>query len=280
MGKETVLQLAKHQPQKIFLAARTESKATEAINSINNQLQEKVDIEWVPLDLMSLPSVKSAASTVACKSDRLDVLILNAGVMALPPGKTEAGFDNQLGTNHVGHHLLTKLLMPTLQKTAEKSGSDVRVVTLSSEAWNLAPSFETIVNTDKLCKTSPWSRYGASKAANILFASELARRYPFLTSISLHPGIIMTDLHGASNASYSIISLGMRLVSPFIAQDVPHGALNSLYLAAGAKKEELKNGGYYTPVGKVQPSNKWAKDKNAGSRLWDWTEGELKKAGY
>ena len=229
---------------------------------------------------MSLPSVKSAAETVSSKSDCLDILVLNAGVMALPPGKTEAGFDNQLGTNHVGHHLLTKLLIPTLQKTAEKSGSDVRVVTLSSEAFNLAPSFETVINTEKLCATSPWTRYGASKAANILFAAEVARRYPFLTSTSLHPGIIMTDLHSPSQGSNSLISIGMKFAMPFIGQDVPHGALNSLWLAAGAKKEALTSGGYYTPVGKLQPGNKWSKDQNAGSRLWDWTEAELKKVGY
>lgn len=243
-------------------------------------MTEKVDIEWLPLDLMSLPSVKAAAETVNSKSDRLDVLILNAGIMATPPKKTDAGFDDQLGTNHVGHHLLTKLLLPTLKKTADLPNSDVRVLSVSSEAYNLAPGFETIISTEKLCATSPWTRYGASKAANILFASELARRQPKLFSGSLHPGIIMTDLHGPSQESFSLMTMGMKLVTPFIGQDVPHGALNSLYLAAGAKREELKNGAYYTPVGKAHPGNKFAKDVNAGSRLWDWTEAELAKRGY
>ena len=90
----------------------------------------------------------------------------------------------------------------------------------------------------------------------------------------------MTDLHTPGQSSNSLIGMGMKLAAPFIAQDVPHGALNSLYLGAGAKKEELTNGGYYTPVGKLQARNKWSKDSNMGVRLWDWTEAELKKAGY
>jgi NAD(P)-dependent dehydrogenase (short-subunit alcohol dehydrogenase family) len=250
----------------------------EAINSINSQITEKVDIEWLPLDLTSLPSIKTAAEKVISKTDRLDILILNAGIMAVPYGKTEAGFEIQLGTNHVGHFLLTKLLMPTLQKTAT-AGSDVRVVTVSSEAHNLAPGLETIVNTEKLCNTSPWTRYGASKAGNIMFASGLAKKYPNLTSTSIHPGVIMTDLHGPSRQSNSLISVGTRLVAPFIAQDVPHGALNQLW-AATTKKEDIENGGYYTPVGKLQSTLKLSKDENTIQRFWDWTESELAKVGY
>lgn len=279
IGKETVLQLAKHNPQKIFLAARTESKAKDAIASIKSQISEDVDIEHLPLDLSSLPSIKDAADRVISRSDRLDILVLNAGIMAVPPGKTASGQDIQLGTNHVGHFLLTKLLLPTLTRTAERYNPDVRVLSVSSEAWNMAPNLDTILSTERLTATGPWTRYGASKAANIMFASELARRYPTLTSVSLHPGIIKTDLYLPSTGANLIVKYGLMVVGPLMFQNVPTGASNQLWLAAGAKKEELVNGAYYTPVGKLR-QNKWALDADAGKRLWEWTEQELKTAGY
>jgi NAD(P)-dependent dehydrogenase (short-subunit alcohol dehydrogenase family) len=279
IGKETVLQLAKHHPQKIFLAARTESKGRDAIASIKSQTPQDVDIEYLPLDLASLPSVKNAAEQVTKSADRLDILILNAGIMAVPAGKTAAGQDIQLGTNHVGHFLLTKLLLPTLQRTAKELNPDVRVVSVSSEAWNLAPNLDTILSTEKLTAQSPWTRYAASKAANIMFAAELARRYPSLTSVSVHPGLIKTDLYIPNTKSNPIMRYGSMIIGPLIFQNTQAGALNQLWVAAGSKKEQLQNGGYYTPVAKFH-KNKWATDANAGKKLWEWTEKELTTAGY
>jgi NAD(P)-dependent dehydrogenase (short-subunit alcohol dehydrogenase family) len=108
--------------------------------------------------------------------------------MAVPPSKTNEGFEIQLGTNHVGHALLTKLLLPTLEMTVAEHNPDVRVVVVASNAYSFAPNIDTILSTEKLCETGPLTRYGASKAANVLFAAELARRYPSLTAVSLHPG--------------------------------------------------------------------------------------------
>jgi len=275
-----VLQLAKHQPQKIYLAARTASKAQGAIASIKSQISEDVDIEHLPLDLSSLKSIKSAADHVDSQNDRLDILVLNAGIMAVPPGKTETGHDIQLGTNHIGHFLLTKLLLPKLQHTAKQSGSDVRVISVSSEAWNLAPSFDTIISTEKLCKTNPWTRYGASKASNIMFAAELARRYPNLTAVSVHPGLIKTDLYLPNQKSNWIMRYGMSAFGPLMFQDVPYGALNQLWAAAGVPNSKLSNGAYYTPVGSLKAGNQWATNEKYGKQLWEWTENELATAGY
>ncbi|RMD42902.1 hypothetical protein DV735_g2220, partial [Chaetothyriales sp. CBS 134920] len=248
LGKETVLQLAKHRPQKIFLAARSESKAQEAIADISKQLQDKVDIEWLPLDLASLASVKTAAERVAAKTDRLDLLVLNAGIMAVPPGKTDAGFEIQLGTNH---------------------------------AFNFGPAtLDGITDQEKLSASNTVVRYGASKTANILFAAELARRYPAFTSVSLHPGVIRTNLYASATTYGTLMSTFLNYALPWISKDVPEGALNQLYLSAGAAKDQIVNGSYYTPVGKLQAGNKWAKDADAGKRLWEWTEAELAKLGY
>ncbi|KAI1617734.1 short-chain dehydrogenase/reductase [Exophiala viscosa] len=279
LGKETILQLAKHNPHKIFMASRTESKARDAIASIKSQISQDVDIEYLQLDLASLPSIKKAADQVTTRTDRLDILVLNAGIMAVPSAKTAAGQEIQLGTNHVGHFLLTKLLLPTLDHTAKKNSPDVRIISLSSAAWQMAPNIDTIVSTEKLLAQKPWTCYGASKAANVMFAAELARRYPQFTSVSLHPGMIKTDLYTPNLEVNPLVRYGSLLMGGLIFQTIEAGALNQLWLAAGARKEEIKNGQFYTPVGKVN-NNKWATDAKDGKRLWEWTEQELKNAGY
>jgi len=242
-------------------------------------VKSDVDIKYLPLDLTSLESIKGAAQTFTSQSSRLDVLILNAGIMAVPEGKTSSGFEIQLGTNHVGHFYLTKLLLPTLRKTASEPGSDVRVVSLTSEAHNLAPSFDTILSHKKLNASGPWTRYGASKASNIMFAAELARRHPELKAVSVHPGIIATDLYISTKKSNIVMRYGTWLFGSFMGT-VETGAYNQLWAGVGAKREDLVNGGYYTPVGRLQTGNKWAKSTDYGKRLWDWTEAELVQAGF
>ncbi|PKX91177.1 dehydrogenase with different specificitie [Aspergillus novofumigatus IBT 16806] len=278
LGKESILQLAKHNPEKIFLAARSKAKAESAISSLKGQLSNNVNIAWLPLDLTSVQSIKDAAQQFCAQSSRLDILMLNAGVMALPPGETEMGHEIQLGTNHTGHFLLTKLLLPTLLRTAQEPNSDVRVVSLSSIGHNLAPSFETIVDQDKLKRVHTNLRYGASKAANILFAAELARRFPSITSVSVHPGIIFTDLYGPASEFSTVAALSSKLLSIF-GTPVRAGAYNQLWAAAGAKKQDLVNGAYYVPVGKLKAHNEYTKNEEQGRRLWDWTEAELHKFG-
>lgn len=277
LGKETVVQLARHNPKKIFLGARSEAKAEEAIKSVKSSVPNDVEISWIPLDLMSGKSIKNAAEQVNAQSSRLDVLILNAGVMALPPGETEMGHEIQLGTNHTGHFYLTKLLLPTLLKTAEEPGSDVRVVSLASVGHIFAPAFEKIVDQEKLKKVSTMARYGASKAANILFAAEMSRRYPSITSVAVHPGVIITKLYDALNSHSMVLALGSKFLR-FSGSTVYQGACNSLWAAVGAKKEELTNGGYYVPVGILKRRNKLACNEDMGKRLWEWTELELTKA--
>jgi NAD(P)-dependent dehydrogenase (short-subunit alcohol dehydrogenase family) len=278
LGKESILQLAKHNPEKIFLGARSKTKAESAISSLKGQLSNNVNITWLPLDLTSVQSIKEAVQQFSAQSSRLDILMLNAGVMALPPGETEMGHEIQLGTNHTGHFLLTKLLLPTLLKTAQEPNSDVRVVSLSSIGHNLAPPFETILDQNKLKRVHTNLRYGASKAANILFAAELARRFPSITAVSVHPGIIFTDLYGPASEGSTIAALSSKLLSIF-GTPVPAGAYNQLWAAAAAKKQDLVNGAYYVPVGKLKAHNKYTKNEEQGRRLWDWTEAELHKFG-
>ena len=110
LGKETVLQLANHSPSQLYLAARTQSKAEAAIRDIKATVPN-ANITFLELDLASLKSVQRASETFLASSDRLDLLINNAGIMAQPEGLTTDGYELQFGTNHMGHALLTKRLL-------------------------------------------------------------------------------------------------------------------------------------------------------------------------
>ncbi|KAL2866672.1 uncharacterized protein BJX67DRAFT_388438 [Aspergillus lucknowensis] len=243
LGKETILQLAKHRPSRIYLAARTESKAQNAIASITESLPSPVDIRHIPLNLASFASVRAAAKQFQSESDHLDILILNAGTMGNPPSLTADGYEIHFGTNHIGHFLLTQLLLPTLRATA-----DARVVTVSSLSNSTAPPYETMISTPELMKHGWPTRYGASKAANILFAAELARRYPEILSVSLHPGTVASDLYQHSRDASFLGGLAFAVMSKLFFRGVQSGALNQIW-AASVPKEELVNGGYYVPIG-------------------------------
>ena len=199
LGKESVLQLAKHQPREIFLAARTSSKAEAAIAEIKEAVPD-CRLTHLHLDLTSFASIKKAADEFVSRSDRLDILLNNAGIMAMPYSTTQEGYEIQFGTNHLGHALLTKLLLPTLLKTAEEPDADVRVINVSSEGHQLAPGPGIVYDQAELENWSTWRRYGQSKLANIYHARELATRYPTITATSLHPGVIITDLYRVSVA--------------------------------------------------------------------------------
>lgn len=279
LGKETIRQLAKYNPSRIYLASRSEEKGNDAAASIKSELATPVDIRVVKLDLASFESIHAAAERFISDCDRLDTLILNAGIMASPPGRTESGHEIQFGTNHIGHFLLVQLLLPTLLKTAASTSlptSDVRVITVSSVGHQMAPPFSTMLSTSALSQESTWKRYGASKAANILFASELARRHPEITSVSLHPGTVSTDLYRSiENRGNQFVRHGIELFKPMILQDVQIGALNQIW-AAIADREHLINGAYYVPVG--EPIEKqYTTDADMGRKLWEWTEGEIQE---
>ncbi|KAM3415576.1 Retinol dehydrogenase 12 [Cercospora zeina] len=271
LGKETVLQLAKHNPQQVFLAARTPSKAEDAIADIKTRVPH-ANVSYIKLDLTSLASVKEAAEEFKARSDRLDILINNAGIMAVPYSKTKDGYEIQFGTNHVGHSLLTKLLLPTLLKTADQPDSDVRIINVSSAGHMMAPGI--VYDQDQLESYITHRRYGQSKLANLLHARELQRRYPQITTTSVHPGVIITDLYASQMQTSVLVRIALPLMKPFTL-DVPGGAKNQLW-AATADKKEVASSYYWTPVGSKSGGSFWYAAKPAlAKELWDWTENEL-----
>lgn len=273
--------LAQHNPSKIYCAARTEEKALKTIQELKEQ-QPNAAIEFLKLDLTDLKSVQEAARTFTAKESRLDILFLNAGIMATPPGQTKEGYEIQFGTNHVGHALLTKLLLPTLLKTAEQPGADVRTIWLSSRGHMLPPSPPIVfdkVKTD-MADYFTWKRYGQSKLSNLLYASQMAKHYPQITSVALHPGMVDTPLYQAFFGNSWLIQKGMaaaKAVLRGIYLSVEDGARNQIW-AATAPKDQLTNGAYYDPVGIEGQRSAASRDEKLGEELWNWTEKEL--AGY
>lgn len=278
LGLESIRQLAAHNPSRIYLASRTPSKGRAAVEEVK-QAAPSTDIVYLPLDLSSFDSISNAAKEFTSGSRRLDLLLNNAGVMALPSGRTQEGYEIQLGTNHVGHALLTRLLMPTLLETAKQPDSDVRIINLTSEAHNFARSADILCDQAKLETQGTWARYGYSKLANILFSRELSKRYPSITSVAVHPGIIKSDLWAPNAQSNSIMRYIMQGTLVLTGQSVQEGARNQLWGVA-SKKEEVVSGTYYKPIGSASNGNALAQDSELAAKLWQWTENELESKGF
>ena len=281
LGASSLSFLASHSPAHIFFSGRNKARANDLISKVA-QASPSTKVTFVECDLASLASVQSAAKQILSSTDRLDVLMCNAGIIATPNDMSKDGYELQFATNHLGHALLMKLLLPLMLETASQSNADVRIVNLSSVAYRQSvPS--TGIEFAKL-KTkgakygsffvpNKWACYGQSKLANLLYTTELAAHHPSITSVAVHPGFIKTDLFVNINfidrQVVNIISGGNWL-------DTEQGAYNQTW-AATTTKENLVNGAYYEPVGiKTTPSTKLGKDRALAKELWDWTERELK----
>ena len=274
LGKQSVIEFAKHEPSQIWLTARDMVKAKAAVDDVEKQVPGVPPINVLQLDLSSLESVKDAAKKFTALSDRLDILMLNAGTLGTPPGLTKDGFETQFGTNHVGHFLLTKLLMHILVKTADSDpNSDVRVVCLSSDMHRVTPPLGIQFDTLKTngATLTAFQRYGQSKLANVLFAKELAKRYPQLKVIAVHPGVVNTKLVAIIAESSLLVRGARKVASPFLAT-VEKGVKNQIWAAVA---KDVVSGEYYEPVGVMGKGNKRTHDVALAKKLWDWTEEEL-----
>lgn len=277
LGAESCSKLAKHKAH-VYLAARTPTKAEAAIADIKRAVPD-ANITFLELDLASLGSVKRAADTFNESSKRLDILVNNAGVMALPESITKEGYEIQFGTNHVGHALFTKLLLPTLQRTAEEPNADVRIVNLSSAGHQLPPKGGLVLKdaSTSMSSYNTWVRYGQSKLANILFTRELARRYPAIKSVAVHPGPIKTGLINGFAEAHPYLLMIVPPIAMLFLRTVQYGALTQLFAATS---KDAKTGSYYVPVANENPGSKLSQDPKLSGELWDWTEKELAKHGY
>jgi NAD(P)-dependent dehydrogenase (short-subunit alcohol dehydrogenase family) len=253
LGAATVKELAAHGAS-VVMACRNADKANEVAQSLTG------DVEVAVLDLANLSSIRAFAE----QCGDLDVLVNNAGVMAVPKARTADGFEMQIGTNFLGHFALTGLLLPRI------SG---RVVTLSSQAHRLGRIDLDDLNWHRR-RYRRWAAYAQSKLADLMFALELHRRLTVtgsgVISVAAHPGYAATELQSHTESVLDrVMSVGNRI----IAQTAEQGALPTLY-AAGMP--DVAGGEFYGPSGpgemrggpkKVSP-NKAATDSATATKLW------------
>jgi NAD(P)-dependent dehydrogenase (short-subunit alcohol dehydrogenase family) len=221
----------------LYLTARDLNKAKSALGSI----LENDRVHLLELDLNSLASVRKCADTFLARSDSLNVLITNAGVMATPEGRTVDGFETQFGTNHLAHFLLIQLLLPTLLKSTSPEFQS-RVVVLTSSAHRQGAINFPNLNFEG--EYNPWTAYGQSKTANLYTASELDRRYgkQGVHAWSVHPGLISTGLMKFLDKE-TVQQWGKNPSVVNITKNTEQGAATSVW-AATAKALEGQDGKY------------------------------------
>ena len=234
------------------------------------------DVRLEAVDLASLASIRSFAERISATYDGIDLLVNNAGVMAIPRAMTIDKFEMQFGTNHLGHFALTGLLLPSM---VSRAGS--RVVTVSSAAHKPGRmDFDDLMGERNYRK---WSAYNQSKLANLLFAYELQRRLEVsglpTISVAAHPGYAATNLQqvGPRMEGSRLGGLLMSIGNSLLAQSDETGALPQLYAATAP---DVRGGDYYGPDGiaesrghpKRVDSTKASKDTEAARRLWEVSE--------
>lgn len=271
LGRETVLSFAAHDPAHIFFTGRSQASADKLIQDIQVK-SPKTPVTFVACDLATLASVQKAAKDLLSQTTRLDIAMMNAGVMALPPGQTQDGYEIQFGTNHVGQALLIRLLTPLLESTAAHISSNVRVIWNTSLGYKAHPKggilFDKVETpqADIAPVIGEWMRYGQSKLANLLYARAYATHHPSIISVSIHPGVSATGLVNSLSFMQRMLVYVTNLGTMVSAEQC---AWNQQWAATALGVE---SGKYYEPVGVLTvPSGEGANDELA-EKLWKWTE--------
>lgn len=258
----------------VVLACRSAESGREALLRLRGQVPD-ADATLASLDLASLEAVATFADNFLRDSQPLDLLINNAGVMAIPYARTVDGFEMQFGTNHLGHFALTGRLLPALL-----AGRRSRVVTVSSFAHRMGRIDFTDPQAER--RYQKWTAYGSSKLANLLFTYELQRRAGAagapLLALAAHPGYAATNLQsrGPQLAGSRFSERGAALANRILAQSAAAGALPTLRAATDPSAD---GGTFFGPGGllmrgdptRVQPSSA-ARDPGVARRLWELSE--------
>ncbi len=264
IGYETARALAR-KGATVILACRDAKKGQQAVQKIKLELPEaKADL--MPLNLSELASVRRFAAEFKNRYGGLDLLINNAGIMAVPFGRTADGFELQFGTNHLGHFALTLLLIDRINRAPR-----ARVVTVSSAGHRWSKMDFDNLNAEK--SYDPQKAYGQSKLANLLFTYELQRRFEAAGADAIaaaaHPGWTATNL----DAHWRMV----HIITPLIGQKPEMGALPTLYAAVAP---DVRGGDYYGPGGWQEirgypakvPSSAASHDAAVAAKLWKVSE--------
>ncbi|KAI9890793.1 MAG: hypothetical protein M1814_003577 [Vezdaea aestivalis] len=275
IGAHTLTAPEAHKPGHLIFPGRSKTRATSVISSIQSASPNQ-RIAFLECDLASFDSVRAAAVRVRNMVERLDILILNAGIMAADAGLTSDGYEINLGTNHLGHALLVREVMPVLEQTTALPDADVRIVALSSIGFHHAPSggiqFERLKTSQYFRLAGLWVRYGQSKLANIPFVRELAKRYPKITASAVHPGVVFTGmLEGQPIYNRALV---YATCYPFLSISMEETIKTPLW-AATTDKGDVESGCFYELIGKHRRQNRYSEDDALAEKLWEWTEQEI-----
>ncbi|MFF1684897.1 MULTISPECIES: oxidoreductase [unclassified Streptomyces] len=272
IGYITARELAR-KGARVVLACRSETRGTAALERLRSEVPG-AQAEFEQLDLGDLSSVRKFAGSYG-SGERLDLLINNAGVMALPLGRTADGFETQFGVNHLGHFALTGLLLPRLLDTP-----GARVVSVSSMLHALADIDVADLNSERRYRR--WVAYGRSKTANLLFIHELARKLAArgsdVVAASAHPGYASTNLatQGARMEGRKAVERVVELGNRAMAQSAEAGALPTLYAATAPGVRPDSFTGPSLMMWRGAPAKSWRAgrtlDDVAGERLWAASE--------
>ncbi|XP_004495007.1 short-chain dehydrogenase TIC 32 B, chloroplastic [Cicer arietinum] len=268
IGLETARVLALRKAH-VIIAARNMESAKEAKRVILMD-NESARVDIMKLDLSSFNSVTSFVRNFLALHLPLNILINNAGVMFCPFQLSYDGIEMQFATNHLGHFLLTNLLLDKMKQTAKSSGIEGRIINLSSIAHTY--TYEEGIRLDNINDKIGYSdkkAYGQSKLANILHANELSRRLKEegvnVTANSVHPGIIMTPLMRHS----SLLMNFLKIFTFLIWKNVPQGAATTCYVALHPSLKGV-TGKYFLDCNEFQPSA-FASKELLGRKLWDFS---------
>ena len=272
LGYYTSLELARH-GAKVVVASRSDVRGKEAIARIIAEVPN-ADVELRSLDLADLSNIRTFADGIQSSYPAVDLLVNNAGVMAIDKATTADGFEMQMGTNHLGHFALTGLLLPLMLNV-----EGARVVTVSSNAHKPAKLDLDDLQHEK--RYRKWIVYGQTKLANLLFTYEFQRRLTSadaaLISVAAHPGTAATNLVRVSAGDNPIKAAVMTTGIRFFSQSGSRGALPQLYAATAP---EVEGGEYFGPNGiaeqfgypKRVDSTSASKNLETAAELWTMSE--------
>ncbi|KAJ0970167.1 hypothetical protein J5N97_023044 [Dioscorea zingiberensis] len=248
-------------------------RKVSAGNGIKRSIIEQVPtakIDVLELDLSSMASVAQFASEFKSLNLPLNILINNAGIFGTPFSLSHDGIELQFATNHIGHFLLTYLLLEKMKKTSNESGIEGRIVNVSSMGHRI--TYSEGIRFNKINDESiynGWNAYGQSKFANILHANELSRRFKEddvkITANSLHPGEILTNLP----RHRSFLSVFNNTLGKLLLQNVQQGAATTCYVALHPQVEGV-TGRYFSYSNLSKPSDK-CDNPELGRKLWDFS---------
>ncbi|KAM7491599.1 hypothetical protein LguiA_034520 [Lonicera macranthoides] len=251
----------------VVMGVRNISAGKEVREAIIKEIPiAKIDV--MELDLSSIASVRNFASDFNSSGLHLNLLINNAGIMATPFMLSKDSIELQFATNHVGHFLLTNLLLETMKKTARESSKEGRIVNVSSRRHQF--SYPQGIRFDKINDPSGYnslSAYGQSKLANVLHTNELARRLKEdgveITANSVHPGPIATNLF----RYHSFVSGLVDVLGKYVIKNVQQGAATTCYVALHPQVKGMS--GKYFVDSNLAESSSQANDAELAKKLWD-----------